>query len=104
MVTGIAIWGGLVIGAVYMLRAIRNIVHGELSPEWETMRDASFMRKVPFALLTASLLLIGIVPGLLTDKVKGSVEGIVEMATHKPVKKLREFDGTRFAQTEEENR
>ena len=105
LVTGIAIWGGLVIGAVYMLRAIRNIVHGELSSEWETMRDASFMRKVPFALLTASLLLIGIVPGLLTDKVKGSVESIVEMATHKPVKKLRKMEGTRLAQTDgEENR
>lgn len=105
VVTGIAIWGGLVIGAVYMLRAIRNIVHGELSPEWETMRDASFMRKVPFALLTLSLLLIGIFPSLLTDKVKDSAAGIVKMANFEPIKPIRGMQGTQVVQVnQEENR
>jgi len=30
LVTGLAVWAALVIGAVYMLRAIRNMLHGPL--------------------------------------------------------------------------
>jgi NADH-quinone oxidoreductase subunit M len=76
-----AAWGGLIIGAVYMLRAIRQILHGPLPERWREVPDASLWRKVPFALLLAGLLLLGCFPGLLTDKIKPSAEGIVKMAT-----------------------
>jgi NADH-quinone oxidoreductase subunit M len=79
VVTGIAIWGALVIGAVYMLRAIRNVLHGPMNGEYAKLRDADVFRKLPFAILTASLLLLGIFPRLLTDHVKPSVAGIVEL-------------------------
>lgn len=81
VVTGIAIWGALVIGAVYMLRAIRDILHGPLNEEFARLRDADAFRKLPFAILVASLLLIGIFPRTLTDKVKPRVAEIVKM-TH----------------------
>ena len=75
-------WGALVIGAVYMLRAVRNILHGPLPEKWNSIPDASnTWRKLPYALLLASLLLFGFFPRLLTEKIKPSAEIIVSMAT-----------------------
>lgn len=77
-----AAWGALVIGAVYMMRAVRSILHGPVKPEWDMAVDASdAWRRLPFALLLASLLVFGFFPRLLTDKIKASVGPIVEMAT-----------------------
>ena len=73
-------WGALIIGAVYMLRAIRSILHGPLPEHLAAVRDASAWRKVPFALLAGSLLVFGIFPKMLTDKIKPSAESIVGMA------------------------
>jgi NADH-quinone oxidoreductase subunit M len=74
-----AVWGALVIGAVYMLRAIRNIVHGPMPEHWERVQDArGVLRTLPFALLGVTLLLFGVFPGLLTEKIKWSVAPIVQ--------------------------
>lgn len=81
--TALALWGGLVIGAVYMLRAVRTVVHGPVPEEWSQVRDAGTWRKTPFVILLGALLLLGCVPRLLTDKVQPSAERIVEMATRK---------------------
>ena len=81
LVTILAVWGALIIGSVYMLRAIRNILHGPLPTTWEGLKDASNpWRKLPFALLLASLLVFGFAPRLLTDKIKPSAEKILKMA------------------------
>jgi len=69
-------WGALVIGAIYMLRAIRDIWHGE-TVETAALPDASTWRKVPFVLLLAALIVVGIWPRLLTDKIEPSVKRIV---------------------------
>lgn len=80
-VTALAVWGALVIGAVYMLRAIRNIVHGPMPAHWERANDAQGpWRKLPFVLLGVTLLVFGCFPGLLTEKIKHSVEPIVQAA------------------------
>jgi NADH:ubiquinone oxidoreductase subunit 4 (subunit M) len=64
----------LIIGAVYMLRAIRALLHGPLPDQWTGVADApNFWRKVPFILLLASLLVFGCFPRLLTDKIEPSV-------------------------------
>jgi len=76
-----AAWGGLVIGAIYMLRAVRSVLHGELSEKWNDVQDAMLWRKTPFVLLLAALLAFGFWPRLLTDKIKPSAEAIVKMAT-----------------------
>ena len=82
IVTALAVWGALVIGAVYMLRAVRSILHGPILDNQAAIVDpVSFWRKFPYALLLASLLLFGFFPGLLTDKIKPSAQTIVEMAT-----------------------
>jgi NADH-quinone oxidoreductase subunit M len=85
MVTVFAMWGALIIGSVYMLRAVRNILHGPVSERWDQVRDATDpWRRLPFALLLVSLLLFGIVPRLLTDKVRPAAASIVSMVTAAP--------------------
>ena len=80
--TVLAVWGALVIGAVYMTRAIRNVLHGPLPQKWDKLADAaSLWRKLPYALLLASLFLFGCFPRLLTDKIQPDVKPIVAMAT-----------------------
>ena len=74
-IIALAVWGALVIGAVYMLRAIRNVLHGPVSEKWNNVVDAaSFWRKTPYALLVTTLLLFGFYPGLLVNKIQPSVK------------------------------
>jgi NADH-quinone oxidoreductase subunit M len=84
LVTGFALWGALLIGALYMLRAMRNVLHGPLPEKWSGIPDAAnAWRKLPYALLLASLLVFGFCPGLLTEKIKPDAEKIVNLATVK---------------------
>jgi NADH-quinone oxidoreductase subunit M len=81
LVTGLALWGGLIIGAVYMTRAIRNVLHGPLPEKWGQLADATdIWRKLPYALLLASLLVFGCFPKLLTEQIKPDAGKIVQMA------------------------
>jgi NADH-quinone oxidoreductase subunit M len=77
----VAAWGALVVAAVYMLRAVRQIVHGPMSERWEQVPDASPWRRVPFVVLLAGLFLFGCWPRLLTDRIRPSVKPIVRLAT-----------------------
>jgi len=76
-VTVCAVWGALLIGALYMLRAMRNVLHGPLPQQWTALPDANLWRKVPYALLLASLLVLGCFPRLLTDKITPDAARIV---------------------------
>jgi NADH-quinone oxidoreductase subunit M len=70
-VTALAVWGALVIGAVYMLRAIRQILHGPATESMAAVHDAEGLwQKFPFALLLACLLVFGCFPRLLTDNIQ----------------------------------
>ncbi len=81
-VTVLACWGALVIGAVYMLRAVRAILHGPLNEPRAGLADAvSPWRKLPFALLLACLLVFGFFPRLLADKITPDAERLVGMVT-----------------------
>lgn len=75
-ITGLAVWGALVIAGVYMLRAIRDMWHGR--KEWPGLVDASNLwRKAPYGLLLAGLVVFGCFPRLLTDNIKTSVAPLV---------------------------
>jgi NADH-quinone oxidoreductase subunit M len=79
LVTALAVWGALLIGALYMLRAMRNVLHGPLPEKWNSIPDASHVwRKLPYALLLASLFVFGVWPRLLTDKITPDVQKIVQ--------------------------
>ena len=76
VVTALAIWGALVIAGIYMLRAIRQIWHGDKT--WTEAPDApNLWRKFPFGLLLAGLIIFGCFPRLLTDNIKISVGPVV---------------------------
>jgi NADH-quinone oxidoreductase subunit M len=78
VVTVLALWGALVIGGVYMTRAIRNILHGPLPEKWNALTPATnAWRKLPYALLLLSLLVFGFVPKLLTEKINPDAEKVV---------------------------
>jgi NADH-quinone oxidoreductase subunit M len=79
----VAAWGALVVGAIYMLRAVRNILHGPAAEGLPVVQDASLWRKVPFALLIVALLVFGVAPGLLVKKIEPAAKEIVTMATRK---------------------
>lgn len=90
IVTACAVWGGGVIGAIYMLRAVRNILHGPVPEAWTSVKDpgndhqsvfTGLWQKTPYALLLAGLLVFGFFPSLLTNKIKPDAEAIVKMAT-----------------------
>src|SRR6185369_609031 len=49
-----ATWGGLSIGAVYMLRAVRSLLHGPVAETRESLADANAWRRMPFVLLLAA--------------------------------------------------
>ena len=97
-ITILALWGALVIGGVYMTRAIRKVLHGPVPDKWErAAADSEFAstafpvdapnlwRKLPYALLLASLFLFGIWPRLLTEKINPDAEKIVNMMTQSTV-------------------
>ena len=80
LVTGLALWGALMIGALYMLRAMRNVLHGPMPEKWSGIPDAAHVwRKLPYALLLASLLIFGCFPRLLTEKITPDAAKIVKM-------------------------
>jgi NADH:ubiquinone oxidoreductase subunit 4 (subunit M) len=74
-VTVLACWGALLIGALYMLRAVRALLHGPMPVQWDHVKDAcGLWRRMPFVLLIAALLLFGFFPGLLAQKIVPSVQ------------------------------
>ena len=79
-ITVIAAWSALVIGGLYMLRAIRNILHGSQGDDWENASDAKPLVATAFGLLLAMLLVFGFAPNLLTKRINGEVEKIVRLA------------------------
>jgi NADH-quinone oxidoreductase subunit M len=72
-----AAWGALLIGAIYMLRAVRDVWHGEPRAQWPVAFDSGAWRKVPFVLLLTALIIIGVWPRSLTDKIEPSIKAIL---------------------------
>ena len=78
LITGLAVWGALVIGAVYMLRAIRHIFQGPLPEKWMAVAEDTWpLRKVPYLVLLVSLLTFGFFPQLLAGKIQPSVSRVL---------------------------
>jgi len=74
----LAAWGALVTGAVYMLCAIRQALHGPLPEKWMLLTEHSWpLRRLPYLILLASLLVFGCFPRLLTEKIKPDAERVL---------------------------
>jgi NADH-quinone oxidoreductase subunit M len=77
VVTVLVCWSALIVGGIYMLRALRTILHGPLPTQWALVTDATTWRRAPFALLLAALLTFGFYPRLLTDKIRPSAQRLL---------------------------
>jgi NADH-quinone oxidoreductase subunit M len=68
----IALWG-VVISAVYMLRAYRAIFMGERQARWQTVRDMPMHLGWAVILLVAALLVVGLLPRTVLDAIEPGI-------------------------------
>jgi NADH-quinone oxidoreductase subunit M len=81
----LAAWAALIVGAVYMLRAIRAVLHGPLRERWAGLADAPHLwRKLPFLLLLAGLLIFGCFPGLLIHRIQPAAQAVARAVAGPP--------------------
>ncbi len=72
----LAVWG-LVLTGVYLLRAVKDLWYGEISPRWENLQDVKTpLQKTPYVLLMATLLLFGFWPKPMLDVIDDSVTSL----------------------------
>ncbi len=70
---------GIVISAIYMLKAIRLGFQGPLNPLWANLKDAKTLtEKLPYVLLLAVLILVGCWPSLILNHITPSTKPIIE--------------------------
>ena len=94
-VTILVIWGASIVGAVYMLRAVRSALQGPLPAQWAKVADASSSwRRLPFIVLLAGLLVFGFFPGVLMNKITPSVNDVVGRYTVATSTIMRPQDST----------
>lgn len=87
-----AAWGALVIGAIYMLRAVRKVAHGPLPDALAKVNDAGktepdlpkimdiplrLWRRLGYALLVAALVGLGVYPAALTTRIEPVAKNIL---------------------------
>jgi NADH-quinone oxidoreductase subunit M len=77
--TILALWG-VVISAVYMLRAYRSVFKGQPGQAVEGVTDLACCARLPALLLVAALLITGFFPNLLLDLVRPVVEAIAPVS------------------------
>jgi NADH-quinone oxidoreductase subunit M len=71
---------GVVIGAVYLLRALRNAFFGPRNPRWDGLHDCrGAFRRFPFCLMLVVLMLFGFYPKPIVDVIGGGVGPIVKL-------------------------
>lgn len=73
---GFGLWG-VVISAVYMLRAYKQIFMGEPAKSISSWSDLAGATRIPILLLIAALMITGFVPQSVLSYVKPSVEALV---------------------------
>lgn len=90
-VTVAALFGALVVGAVYMLRMVRRVVHGPVAGDNATARDVvGWRERWPYALLLAALVWFGWLPQGLVGRVEPAVAALMPrsatgiLAVHNP--------------------
>jgi NADH-quinone oxidoreductase subunit M len=69
---------GVVIGAVYLLRAVRDAFFGPRNPRWDKLHDAHGFQRLPFAVLLAVLLYFGFYPKQIVDVIQEGVRPAIE--------------------------
>ncbi len=70
---------GILVTAVYLLRAIRKVFFGRETVRRSSLKDAvTFFERIPYALLLSALLIFGFFPGLLVHKIETGVRPLTD--------------------------
>ncbi|MBX3731309.1 MAG: NADH-quinone oxidoreductase subunit M [Verrucomicrobiae bacterium] len=75
-----AAWGGLILGGVYMLRAIREVAHGPAPETGAAGGDVTWTGRVPYLVLLLPMIFFGVAPFTLVDRIRPSAAWVVERA------------------------
>lgn len=70
---------GVVLAAVYVLRAVLAIAYGPIPERFTALRDARLIEAVPMIVLLALIVLIGVYPAILTDPMKHGFDSLIQM-------------------------
>ncbi|MBI1976749.1 MAG: NADH-quinone oxidoreductase subunit M [Candidatus Omnitrophica bacterium] len=74
---------GIVVTAVYMLKAVRLVFHGPLPAKWTHVTDAkTIFQRLPYALLILVLLAVGFWPSLILRNIEVGTKPILEQLEH----------------------
>lgn len=81
----IAAWAGVIIGGVYMLRAIRAVCHGTTPAALTSAADAgsgfdAAWRRLPYIALLAPMVWFGVTPDTLVSRVRPAAEAVARAA------------------------
>jgi len=68
---------GIILAAVYVLRAILRMTYGATPAKLEGINDARFIEALPMSLLLACIVLIGVYPSVLSEPLRHTVDQIV---------------------------
>ncbi len=94
---------GVVITAVYLLRALRDVFFGPRNERWDKLEDAKGVyQKAPFVLLLAILLFFGFWPGPMVRVIEPGVTPIVEKVA-KAIEKLERERETGLLESDDAN-
>jgi NADH-quinone oxidoreductase subunit M len=69
---------GVILTAVYVLRAVLKITFGPQPEKYGALKDARLIEAVPMIVLLAFIVLLGCYPSILTDTVQHSAHGLFE--------------------------
>lgn len=69
---------GIILTAVYVLRAVLKITFGQQQEQYTALKDARLIEAVPMIVLLAFIVLLGCYPSLLTDTVQHGAGGLFE--------------------------
>ncbi len=75
IITGISLLG-VILTAVYVLRAVMKITFGPMPEQYKSLRDARLIEAVPMVTLVAFILLLGIYPGILSQPLDTTISGL----------------------------
>ncbi|TYP75682.1 complex I subunit 4 family protein [Paenibacillus methanolicus] len=70
---------GVVLAAVYVLRAVLAITYGPMPEKFAALRDARLVEAVPMIVLLAMIVLVGIYPSILTDPMAHGFDALIHM-------------------------
>ncbi|WP_209123347.1 NuoM family protein [Alkalihalobacillus sp. BA299] len=68
---------GIILTAVYLLRAVLNVTFGPTPKKWEELKDIRPIEMIPVLVLLAFIVLIGVYPSVLAEPLQASLQFIL---------------------------